>query len=815
MAPFSTLRVVDLSPTRVGAQISQLFADYGADVVMVEPPGGSDVRRHPAFPFWGRGKRSIALDLHDEADRDVVRSLARGADVVIESMRPGAIERLGLGYDELSADNPGLVLTSVSGFGRRGPLAGIPGWEGLVLAKMGAFRSFRRMSRTPERPPFLTAPFASFAASQVALHGTLAALHERVRTGLGQRVETNLVQAFTTLDTWSTTEHSITSRWPGAYTPYDAYDEQGRPMSPLSLMLLVAPASTGTWLQFASVGPHLFTATMEALGLSWMLTDPEWKGIPAFEDPDVFLAAWTKLLEAASSRSLEEWEAAFEADHDVFAEQFRAGTSILDHPQLVHDGMVVELADAERGVVRQPASIVGAAGTPARLDASAPRLDEHGSDIRSAAAALGSAPAVSSPAVPAEGTLPLDGVTILELAVLFAAPQGPAMLTDLGARVIKVERLEGDPIRTIISFPESGGVRVMQGKESICVDLSTPEGIAIVHAIATDADVVMQGFRAGVAERLGLDDTTIRALNPDVIYVNAPGYGVDGPYGDRPAFAPSIAAAVGIPLTNLGASMPTGADLTMAQVQDGARRLSAAGTHASAQADGVAALGVATAILFGLLARDLGADGQELFTSMVNTGAHLMSAQAVDWEGSPGEASVDADLRGLGARYRVYDAADGYVFLAAPTDRDWERLVAALAGEIDLGGDERFVDADARRAADAALADVLAEVFLRRRADDWERDLLAAGVGCVAVDTRGSDAFLLDDEVGRESGYVVDTVHPTFDEFPRVAPYLTFSRSSTRALPGVLAGQHTDEILAQLGRDAAAIAELRDRHIVA
>lgn len=169
---------------------------------------------------------------------------------------------------------------------------------------------------------------------------------------------------------------------------------------------------------------------------------------------------------------------------------------------------------------------------------------------------------------------------------------------------------------------------------------------------------------------------------------------------------------------------------------------------------------------------------------MVNTGAHLMSAQAVDWEGSPGEASVDADLRGLGARYRVYDAADGCVFLAAPTDRDWERLVAALAGEVELGTDDRFVDADARRDADEALADVLAQVFRRRSADDWERDLLAAGVGCVAVDTRGSDAFLLDDEVGRQSGYVVDTVHPTFDQsraWRRTSPSPGHARMPCRA----------------------------------
>ena len=194
-------------------------------------------------------------------------------------------------------------------------------------------------------------------------------------------------------------------------------------------------------------------------------------------------------------------------------------------------------------------------------------------------------------------------VTILELATLFAAPHGTTMLTDLGARVIKVEPLAGDRIRNIISFPESGGLKVMQGKESIAIDLTTPEGLAIINDIASKVDVVVQGYRAGAMGRLGLDYQTIKLKNPNVIYVNAPGYGVDGPYSGQPAYAPSIGAAAGLPLINVGQTVPEGAGLDMTQIRDGARRLSAASAMSNAQADGFAALGVATAILFGLSAR--------------------------------------------------------------------------------------------------------------------------------------------------------------------------------------------------------------------
>ena len=107
--PLSGVRVVDLSNTLTSAHVSGFLADFGADVVQVEPPGGSPLRTQPAYPFWGRGKQSIVLDFHDPDDLGVARRLAVGADVVIETFRPGVVERLGLGADELRAENPALV----------------------------------------------------------------------------------------------------------------------------------------------------------------------------------------------------------------------------------------------------------------------------------------------------------------------------------------------------------------------------------------------------------------------------------------------------------------------------------------------------------------------------------------------------------------------------------------------------------------------------------------------------------------------------------------------------------------------------------
>ncbi len=771
------------------------------------------MRREAAFPFWCRGKRSIALDLHDDQDLETVRELATQADVLIETFTPGELESLDLTHEDLAAANPGLVHTSVTAFGRKGPYTDVPVDEDLVLAKLGINYLFGRMSPYDD-PPFVTAPFAAFSASQVALHGTLTALYERSRSGRGQLVEANLAQGFATLDPWGWFEYLIAQRWPDAYSPTEAYDDQGCPISPLIIMLIVALTADGRWLQFASVGSHLFAAKMKALGLDWMFADEEWQGIPVLSDANKRMELWTRMLEAAKQKTLADWHEVFEQDHNVFAEQFRNGPAVLEHPQLIHDQMVVDIVDAERGRVRQPGALVKAGKTPASLGRSAPALDQHRQEILAdlSAVADGSTP----PSIASNGPsgLPLAGVKILELAVLFAAPHATTMLTDLGARVIKVEQMSGDVIRAIIPFPEAGGAKVMQGKESICVDLATEEGQALVQEVVKDVDVVVQGFRAGAVQRMHLDYHSLKTLNPDLIYVNAPGYGVDGPFGDRPAFAPSIGAASGIPLANVGTTVPERSDLSIEQIRDGMRRLSAANTSANAQADGFAALGVASAILFGLVVRDAGAGGQELFSSMLNTGAHAMSAHTVTYPGAPPPPTPDEQLRGLGPLHRIYDAADGYVMLAASADDDWDQLVAALGEQDGLGSDDRFADVESRTANADALTEVLASVFARRPAAAWETELLADGIGCMELHLGFYEEMMLAEDFGRASGYIVDVVHPTFEEHPRLAPFVRFSRSATRAQPGVLAGQSTDAILAEVGHSAEEIADLRERGIV-
>jgi crotonobetainyl-CoA:carnitine CoA-transferase CaiB-like acyl-CoA transferase len=807
-SPLAGLRVLDLSSTSAGAHASQTLCDFGAEVVQIEPPTGSALRKLPSYPFIARGKRSIALDLKNEADCALAQDLAAGADVFIETFRPGVIERLGLGYDELAARNPGLVFGSVTAFGRRGPYAQVKGYEALVMARTGALSvSGNMVSR--DGPAHVSVPFCSYGASQLLLAGILGALHERETSGQGQRVDTSLVKGLGSLGTWNWYLQVVLSKFPDAFTPSAPVNAHGVPLSPLMFMLAIGATRDGRWVQFSQAQPHLYMAMLKAMGLDWMLVDDEWKNAVWAQDPDKTLEFWEKMLEAIRAKSLEEWQAYFETDHNVWAETMSRGSELLDHRQMQHLRAVVAIDDAERGPVRQPGPITRLSTTPAPIDRGAPKFNADGDELRSRPW-LAKEPAAARPALERA----LGDVTMLELGTFFAAPYGGTVLRELGARVIKVEPLEGEPMRNILPFPEVGGAKSLQGKESIAIDLGTDEGRAIVHELAKHSDIVLQSFRAGKATKQGVDAETLRALNPDLVYLDAPGYGADGPCGDRPAFAPTIGAGSGLVMRNIGPAVPDGNGLSIEEIRHAVMRLMAAGTTEYAQADGISAVTCASAMALGLYVRDRTGASQELLTTMLTSTAHALADDMVEYAGRPQTATADSELYGYGARYRLYEAADGWIYLAAPQETEWPTLVKALARDVALAGDARFADEAKRVANDDALAGLLAATFKTKPAQEWEEQLLPLDVGCVVAHGEPVEVVYQSKAFGAASGLLVEVEHPTFGTHDRLTPLVEYSRSATVAEPGVLLGQHTDAILAALGYDDEQVADLRARKIV-
>ncbi|MDT5027341.1 MAG: hypothetical protein QOE61_3767 [Micromonosporaceae bacterium] len=805
--PLAGLVVVDLSTTLPGAQATQFFADCGAEVIMVEPPDGSPLRDLAGWPALLRGKRSVTLDLHDDADLDRLRALLRSAAVMVNTMRPTTAERIGLTHDALSKAYPQLVVATITGWGSTGPFRDYKGWEALVMAKTGVMHEKRGLAARPG-PAYITFAYASWGAAHAAVQGVLAALLERDTSGLGQVVETNLVTGMGSMDPYNWFYEMVLERYPGAFEPMDAaYDDQGRPQAYLIYALLVCPTRDGRWLQFAQVSPKLIGAWLTELDLLGELANPKWQGFPMLPTPELRTEWWDMMIERVGARTLGEWQQAMEENLDLSGELFRSPADSLDHPQTAHEGRATTVVDPELGRVRQPSTLIHADGKPLTELRPAPRLGEHNEvpslvDRVDAVTGAGGAP----PDDP-----PLKGVTVLEFGSMFAGPYGATLLTDMGARVIKIEPLEGDNIRNLVAFPEAGGAKVLQGKESVAIDFTKPEGLELVYELAKRSDIVLQCFRGKAAERSRIDEASLRAVNPELAFVTTSGYGVDGPFAHRAAYAPSIGAASGVALIDSHDAGGPAVDLD--DLHRRAVKLHAGGAVPAVQSDGIAAHGVGSALLVALYAKRHGRALNNVVTTMLGTVQQAMISYNAAYASRPANMAADDEFFGMTALYRMYRAADGYVFLAAPLPHEWPALTKAMSPYVDLHADERFADVGSRASHDDELIAVLTTVFATKAKLEWEHELSAQDVGCVEVVEANSELVLQTDPYF-EAGYAVEAVSPIFEEHRRLAPLCRFSRSRSKADAGCTVGQHTDAVLREVGLDDVVIAELRAKEIV-
>jgi crotonobetainyl-CoA:carnitine CoA-transferase CaiB-like acyl-CoA transferase len=366
-------------------------------------------------------------------------------------------------------------------------------------------------------------------------------------------------------------------------------------------------------------------------------------------------------------------------------------------------------------------------------------------------------------------------------------------------------------MRTSFGAPETGGAKTMEGKESLAVDLQTEEGRRIVREVAARADVFVNGFRPGVAERMGLGYDDLSALNPALVYVHAAGYGADGPLSSRPIYAQVAQAVAGSIGRYAGRWLDP--ELTRNFSWFEAQVVILPRLRGPVDGDANAALAVLTSVLLGLYHQRRTGQGQFLSTTMIGGNAWAYADDFVRYEGKPELPAPDEENHGLGALYRLYPAASGWVFLAAPRQQEWEALVAAL-DRPELAADPRFADAAARAANDDALVQLLGQVFATGDAARWEETLTAQGIACVEAFGASASEFTCTDPVMRDTGLVVEVEHPLFGPILRHAPVIRFSETPARVAPGCLVGQHTEQVLREAGYDDRQIADLVARQVV-
>ena len=376
---------------------------------------------------------------------------------------------------------------------------------------------------------------------------------------------------------------------------------------------------------------------------------------------------------------------------------------------------------------------------------------------------------------------PLGGVRVLDLTSYIAGSYAAAMLADLGADVVKVESLTGDPFRELPGF-----FAWNRGKRSIAVDLKTAEGRAVVEALAARGDVVMENMRPGVADRLGVGWERLSALNPRLVYCSVTGFGTTGPYVDRPAFDPLLQAMS-------GAMVVQGLDGPPQYL-----RIAVTDYYAAALA--------AQAVLAALFARERTGRGQRVETSLLHAAAALQSGNFVQY---PGKPVMFRD----NPTYRLYQAGDGqWFFLACGNQSFWVKLTKALGLER-LADDPRFASWVARLDHREELLPLLEERFKSQPREHWLRTLAEHDIPAAPVQTLTE---FMDDPAVRHHDLVREYDHPEVGPLRMMGQPLVFAGTPLRDPgPPPTLGQHTEQVLRDLGYAPAAIADLRARGIVA
>ena len=756
----SPFRVLELASRRA-AYCGKLLAGLGADVVLIEPPGGHPSRRpspsagdrpgrllSPFFTYMHAGKRSVTVDLDDADGRRKLVDLASTADVLIDPFQPGYLDGLGLGFEGLSRRNPGLVMTSVTGFGLTGPNRDLASSD-LVAYAMGGLMSLNGHGDTPPLEP--AGEPAYVVGSLNAACATVMALYSRLATGRGQHVDVSLQESVAQLTNWTGV---------GVYL-YDRLLRTRSSIPPGSTPIGNFPCKDG-YISIQIASPNHWETLAE-----WMA---EKAGVRDALDPELRGPAMRRVHRA---EEIDEWMRRLSARYtkqEFVAEGQRKHLPVApvsDPSDLESDVQLaargywseVELDDGER--VKTPGAPYRLSRTPWAGGPRAPGVGEHNGELLSATArpATGLRPfgdareaAGDAAGDAGNGGNPFDGLRVIELSTGIGGPYLGRILAHHGAEVVKVEstrRLEN--IRSYVpSFDRSSppltdmhpGLQEWHaGKLHLGLNLNDPEGLGVLQRLVAVSDVLLVNYSVGAVDRLGVGSEAMLAVNPNLIWVGMFGYGDSGPYRDYLAWGPQIEAMSGIShLTAVPGGIPS---------------------RGVFYPDYVAAFHGLLAMTAALLHRARTGRGQRIDLSMLEATVSTIGPVVLDQTANgrtrqpTGNRSPDAAPHGC---YRCRgDSDEGeWCVIAVETEAQWQGLCAAM-GQPSLAGDPRFRDLPSRLRDQDAL-DAIVGAWTRQRERYEVMDTLQrAGVPAGVVQT--IEDLVRRDEHIRSRDYLMEQHH--------------------------------------------------------
>jgi crotonobetainyl-CoA:carnitine CoA-transferase CaiB-like acyl-CoA transferase len=769
-------RALDLTGLS-GQLCGRVLTDLGMEVIKIEPPGGDPVRKLAPFvklsngakistPFahLNAGKASKVLDLDNEADREVFRKLVETADVVLESFQPGELDAKGLGYKNLAAINPGMVMASITGFGQTGPKKNLACNDLVALAESGFLYISGDPSLPPCRPPEMQ---AYYFASLFAVAGLLAALYRREHTGQGDHVDSSMQE------TLATQEH-IVRLW--------ANEKQ---------------ISKRAGSQHGSVAPaKIFSCRDGFVYLyvtrqHWKLFLTVWKDhAPVFDAPE-----WlNNLYRRAHADELNPAVQAFVGKYTMVeitnllqakgipCVPVNTPMGFANDEHVRGRGFMAPVEHVGFGRIEQPAMpfvIDGARPTVG----SVPLLDSW-------------RPSSVSPAASGEirergfrrdnnegaGNGPLDGMRIVSFDHVLAAPYGTTILAELGADVIKVESSKGgmDPFR-FFGTGEDPNVsprflEFNRNKRSFTVNLKHPKGPEVLHDLVAKADAVLDNYSVDVVERIGLAYDDLCKVKPDIINLRMPGLGTTGPKRHFSTVGVNITAFTGLTYlwNHSGVTNPPIGSQTVFP-------------------DYVSGVLCAIIIISGVLYRDRQKKGAFIDLAQSEATAFMIGASLMEAAASGKDPQPIGNASPTAAPHDCYPCKgeDRWCAIAAENEQQWVSLVKIIGGGLDQ--DARFKTASDRLQHRDELNVAIAHWTQDKDAFEIMDRLQRADVPCGVVQT-GED--LTNDPHLQDRGFIVAVDNPRLGRVVLPNFPLQFAKARlTRRWEFPVLGRDTEAVL--------------------
>jgi crotonobetainyl-CoA:carnitine CoA-transferase CaiB-like acyl-CoA transferase len=785
----ASLRVLDLSDDD-GAAVTRLLADLGADVLKVEPPGGSPSRtRRPTlggtgvrFALHNANKRSTVLDPSDPQDCAQLIELAGGADIVVDSGTPGQAAAYGTSCEDLADRFPQLVSMSVTDFGRTGPRSSWRATDPVLYALSGSLARSGPTTGTPVSPPD---GIASATAAVQATWAALVAYYNRLRCGTGDYIDFSRFEAVVMALDPAFGAHGQAAagirrpdRWRGRPKNQDAYP--------------IYPCQDG-YVRLCVMSPRQWH------GLRRWLGDPEDFQDPKYDVIAARFAAWPRIGLLVQQLFAGQTMKALVSEgqsHGV------AISAVLDPTQILasdHFHEVGAVADAELvpGVrSRIPTGYYAVNGQHVGFRTPAPSVG------RDRPRWLAERDSIAAPG--SSGPRPFDGLRIIDLGIIVAGGELSRLFGDLGAEVIKVESAAyPDGLRQVRVGDAMSESFAWTHRNNLAfgVDLRDEAGKQVFSRLVADADAVFANFKPGTLTALGFPYDTLRSMNQRVVVAESSAFGDNGPWSNRMGYGPLVRATAGV--------SKLWTDQHPDQADDSRHRFYDATTVFPDHVVGrITAIGALSALIH----RDRTGTGARVHVSQAEAVVNQLDARYVTDAARSGD---HAELVGDTSLHEVLPCAgdDEWCVISIRTDTDW-RSASAVFALPELGDDARFATGEARVAHRGDLLEQVSAWTRGRTPSQVAEALQDAGVPAGQMN-RPPD--VLEDPQLRQRKLFSDMRHPLFDHsLPAEtgpAPFRHIPQAPQRPAP--LPGQDTREICHKvLGMSSEETEQLIDARVL-